>query len=172
MAVPNTTTFSFFDVCVEIYGYHTAGMNLPQAFTDAIGIFDPAYVGSKNGLLCFRNYVHVPADVRLILHFMTVNVNTTKLNWEFVVQNGTVSDCSASVRLKNVTQSSAWFTVHSSTISGNTRSGALSELTPTMGVTNAVGDTFAIEMDLNGANTYIGTIQADFALTLNYDWTL
>lgn len=57
MAVPNTNTFSFWDVCVEIYGYHSAAMSLSQAFTDANDdFFDPAYKGSKNNLLNFRNY--------------------------------------------------------------------------------------------------------------------
>lgn len=57
--VPNTATFSLQDVCTAIYGSYSAGMNLSQCFTDATGTFDPAYVGSKNSLLNFRNYSHV-----------------------------------------------------------------------------------------------------------------
>lgn len=60
--VPNTNTFSLQDVCTEIYGSFSAGMNLIQCFTDATGTFDPAYVGSKNSLLNFRNYTHNVAN--------------------------------------------------------------------------------------------------------------
>jgi len=56
MSVPNTNTFSFWDVCNEIYGSHSAGMNLVQCFADATGTFDSTYVGSRNSLLNFRNY--------------------------------------------------------------------------------------------------------------------
>lgn len=55
--VPNTNTFSLQDVCTAIYGSYSSGMNLVQCFTDATGTFDPTYVGSKNSLLNFRNYV-------------------------------------------------------------------------------------------------------------------
>ena len=58
MAVPNTNTFSLWDVCNEIYSNHSAGMNLVQCFADSTGTFDSAYVGSKNSLLNFRNYQH------------------------------------------------------------------------------------------------------------------
>lgn len=59
MSVPDTTTFNFFDVCDEIYGNHTSGKTLTQAFTDATGTFDANYVGSKNSLYNFRNYQHL-----------------------------------------------------------------------------------------------------------------
>lgn len=65
--VPNTTTFSLQDVCNEIYGQFTAGMNLNQCFTDATGTFDPSYVGSKNSLLNFRNYTHSFVGIRVTL---------------------------------------------------------------------------------------------------------
>lgn len=60
MAVPNTTTFSFWDVSDELYGVHDAGKNLKSAFTDSISsLFDPLY-GSKTmspkTLYGFRNY--------------------------------------------------------------------------------------------------------------------
>lgn len=41
---------------MAVYGDSAAGRNLVSAFTDATGTFDPAYVGSKNNLLNFRNY--------------------------------------------------------------------------------------------------------------------
>lgn len=50
--VPNTNTFSLQDVI-----YVVGGTSLVQAFANAVaGGFDPAYVGSKNNLLNFRNY--------------------------------------------------------------------------------------------------------------------
>lgn len=64
MAVPNTDTFSFFDVCDELYGAHPSYSNLVQAFYDSDSLrFDPAY-GSKTmnpqTLLGFRNYKGTP----------------------------------------------------------------------------------------------------------------
>lgn len=58
-SVPNTTTFSQWDVFDAIYGIHTSG-HLAGAFTDAVASkFDPAY-GSKTmspqTMLGFRNY--------------------------------------------------------------------------------------------------------------------
>lgn len=54
MAVPNTTTFSLLDVVAEIAGGPTS---LQACFDNAIAsAFDPAYSGSKNSLLNFRNY--------------------------------------------------------------------------------------------------------------------
>lgn len=56
-SVPNNTTFSFFDVATAVYGDHNSGRNLVSAFSDATSAkFDPAYSGSKNSLLNFRNY--------------------------------------------------------------------------------------------------------------------
>jgi hypothetical protein len=50
--VPNTSTFALSDV-VAI----TGGTSLQAAFTNSVdSIFDPAYKGSKNSLLNFRNY--------------------------------------------------------------------------------------------------------------------
>jgi hypothetical protein len=60
MAIPNNEYFSFSDVCYEIYGRPAAaGDNLAQLISDADsygGTWDPAYVGSKNNLLSFRNF--------------------------------------------------------------------------------------------------------------------
>ena len=50
-SVPNTSTFTLQDV-VNV----TGGTSLTEAFTNATGTFDPAYVGSKNSLYNFRNY--------------------------------------------------------------------------------------------------------------------
>jgi len=62
MSVPNTNTFSLWDVCNEIYSSHSAGMNLTQCFVDATGTFDPSYMNNEdNGLRQlseFRNYSH------------------------------------------------------------------------------------------------------------------
>ena len=58
MAVPDTNTFSFWDVTQEVYGDHADGRNLISAFADAIaGKFDLTY-GSKTStnMLAFRNY--------------------------------------------------------------------------------------------------------------------
>jgi len=59
MSVPNATSFSLQDVTKEIYGSTVITGNLKQCFIDAIGTFDPAYVGSKNSLLNFRNYANI-----------------------------------------------------------------------------------------------------------------
>jgi len=60
--VPDTNTFSFTDVKDEIENNGGATTNsLVDAFTNANDAgFDPAYEGSKNALLNFRNYVHSP----------------------------------------------------------------------------------------------------------------
>jgi len=58
--VPDTNTFSFTDVKDEIEDNGGATTNsLVDAFTNANASgFDPAYEGSKNSLLNFRNYTH------------------------------------------------------------------------------------------------------------------
>lgn len=54
MPVPDTDTFSEQDVVDEI---NPASDDLIQCFAEAdAGLFDPAYEGSKDGLLNFRNY--------------------------------------------------------------------------------------------------------------------
>ncbi len=56
MAVPNTNTFSLSDVITEIGGVTDS---LADCFSNANSAgFDPAYSGSKNSLLNFRNYKH------------------------------------------------------------------------------------------------------------------
>jgi len=59
--VPDTNTFSFTDVKDEIENNGGATTNsLVDAFTNANDAgFDPAYEGSKNALLNFRNYTHL-----------------------------------------------------------------------------------------------------------------
>lgn len=172
MAVPNTTTFSFQDVCTEIYGSASASMNLADAFADAIGTFNPTYEGSRDQLLNFRGYVHVPKDIRCILHFMDVNADQTKLNWEVVLQNGTTSNAYVLVRIKNVSKASAWVTIVNTTSNAQTISDPLVGLTVDMGVTNEIGDDFAIEMDLDFAYTWTGTIYAEWSFILNYNWLM
>ena len=58
--VPNTTTFSFWDVSDVIYGDHNANRNLSQAFTDSNAAYFDANYGSKTmnpkTLYGFRNY--------------------------------------------------------------------------------------------------------------------
>lgn len=54
MAVPDTNTFSFNDVKSNVTG---SPDDLVQAFANATpALFDPAYSGSKDSLLNFRNY--------------------------------------------------------------------------------------------------------------------
>lgn len=54
MAVPNTNTFSLQDVVDEV---NPTTDDLVDCFADAVASkFDPAYSGSKNQLLNFRNY--------------------------------------------------------------------------------------------------------------------
>ena len=56
MAVPDTNTFTLANVCDEL-SLVGANRNLVQAFAVADPAkFDPAYEGSKNSLLNFRNY--------------------------------------------------------------------------------------------------------------------
>ena len=55
--VPNTTTFTLWDVTNTIYGDHNSGRTLSGCFTSAnSAYFDSNYSGSKNSLLNFRNY--------------------------------------------------------------------------------------------------------------------
>tara|TARA_B100000809_G_C14919522_1_gene452847 strand:+ start:66 stop:476 length:411 start_codon:yes stop_codon:yes gene_type:complete len=49
------------EVSIEIYGDANAGRNLTQCFIDATGTFSPAYIGNKDRLSNFRNYVHTVA---------------------------------------------------------------------------------------------------------------
>ena len=67
MAVPDTTTFTLQDVFTEL-GLSANGTNgLVQCFAAADPAqFDPAYEGSKNSLLNFRNYGAVPPSGKLI----------------------------------------------------------------------------------------------------------
>src|SRR5690606_32555534 len=56
MAVPDTNTFTLANVCDEL-SLVGGDRNLVEAFAVADpGQFDPAYEGSKNSLLNFRNY--------------------------------------------------------------------------------------------------------------------
>ena len=80
MSVPNTSTFGLTDVTVEIYGDIAAGRNLRQCFVDATGTFDPNYVGSKNSLLNFRNYVHSAPLPDLMVSTQGVN-NSVYFGW-------------------------------------------------------------------------------------------
>jgi hypothetical protein len=58
MPVPNTTTFSLQDVQTELGGVND---DLVECFSNALSTgFDPAYEGSKNNLLNFRNYTNTP----------------------------------------------------------------------------------------------------------------
>ena len=62
MAVPNNTSFSLLDVINEL-------PNSPDDLLECFAIsndagFDPAYKGSKNQLLNFRNYNHNPFNAR------------------------------------------------------------------------------------------------------------
>lgn len=55
MAIPDTNTFSLQDVITELSLADDEG--LVECFDDSVdGDFDPAYKGSKNSLLNFRNY--------------------------------------------------------------------------------------------------------------------
>tara|TARA_R110002096_G_scaffold275510_1_gene469262 strand:+ start:364 stop:828 length:465 start_codon:yes stop_codon:yes gene_type:complete len=57
MAVPNVSTFSFWDVADEIYGYVGGGMSLEILFEDANASgFVTAYAGAKDRLSNFRGY--------------------------------------------------------------------------------------------------------------------
>jgi len=60
MAVPNTTTFNFWNVSDEIYGDHASGRNLDSAFTDSNAAYFDSTYGSKTmspkTLYGFRNY--------------------------------------------------------------------------------------------------------------------
>ena len=57
MAVPNTNTFSFWDVADEIYGYVGGNMSLIGLFEDANASgFVTAYAGAKDRLSNFRGY--------------------------------------------------------------------------------------------------------------------
>jgi hypothetical protein len=173
MSVPNTDTFSFQDVTTEIYGDTSAGRNLTQAFADATGVFDSSYAGSKNNLLNFRNYVHIPNDIRLILHTVSVNTGSNEfIDYEFVIQNGTAySNSNLRARITNTTRTdgvdgilvvylSASYANSSYTVTSSTR----------IYVTNTVGDSFTVELSYDNGSTWTGTIQAYNTLTLNYDW--
>jgi hypothetical protein len=150
-------------------------MSLSQAFSDANGVFDPLYEGIKDNLLNFRNYVNIPNDIRLILHTVSVNTGSNQfLDYEFVIQNGTTSNSNAlRARIVNTTKTDgtngiivvylAFSYAHSSyAVTSSTR----------VYVTNEIGDSFSVELSYDDGATWTGTIQAEFALTLNYDWTL
>ncbi|GEM_PF-5296212 len=65
MRVPDSNTFSFRDVCDAVYpGLGYAGKELGQAFADANGIFNSAYVGNKDRLGNFRDYAQYYLDIQ------------------------------------------------------------------------------------------------------------
>jgi hypothetical protein len=75
MAVPNTTTFSLEDVRTEIGLGATTG--LVECFASAnAGGFDPAYEGSKNNLLNFRNYTDVCISGLTVFNFYPTPTTT------------------------------------------------------------------------------------------------
>lgn len=58
MPVPDTNTFSLQDVQTELGGVND---DLVECFSNALSTgFDPAYEGSKDSLLNFRNYTNTP----------------------------------------------------------------------------------------------------------------
>ena len=85
MPVPNTNSFNLQDVTKEIYGSSIVTGNLSKCFTDATGTFDATYVGSKNGLLNFRNYVQIfSTGYGFLYNWYTVEVdsrNIAPLGW-------------------------------------------------------------------------------------------
>lgn len=114
----------------------------------------------------------IPVEIALYLHFMSVNINASRLDYEFVVKNGTETNYAIEVRVRNVTKSSGWISVVGTTIYNNTDNNMLSGLSSSLGVTNEIGDEFEIAMSTDGGTNWTGTIYADFSLSLNYDWTL
>lgn len=58
MSVPDTNSFNQRDVVTEIYG-DSSNRTLTELFSNATGIFDSNYVGAKNSLYNFRNYLHI-----------------------------------------------------------------------------------------------------------------
>lgn len=95
MSVPNTNTFTLQDVATEIYGdTNYSGKNLVQCFASATGTFDPNYVGSKNGLINFRNYNHISRTNNYIS--ATIINTTTFVLW---ASNTVASELQVSVIL-------------------------------------------------------------------------
>jgi hypothetical protein len=87
MAVPNTTTFTMANVKTEIQSNGGGTTNsLVQAFSNANDDgFDPAYEGSKNSLLNFRNYEHITAPSELIVSPTSVSVGLSGGSGNFTV---------------------------------------------------------------------------------------
>jgi hypothetical protein len=57
-SVPDTDSFSLFDVCEVVSP--SGGDDLISCFNESdSGLFDPAYEGSLNSLLNFRNYGNI-----------------------------------------------------------------------------------------------------------------
>ncbi len=79
MAVPNTNTFSLQDVVDEI---NPTTDDLVDCFADAVASkFDPAYSGSKDNLLNFRNYDNTPpTNPNYLLSSITSGSSKT-LSW-------------------------------------------------------------------------------------------
>lgn len=167
MAVPNTNTFSFQDVTMEIYGDTATGRNLSQAFTDATGTLDQTYEGNHDRQTNFRNYSHIPNEIALYLDSMVISTPDYELNWSFEIWNGTVSDYNYVVRYQNITQGSSYYQLYSSTSYANTKSGVISGTVSTA-ISNYTGDSFSVELSIDGGSTWTGIVYYSKSAILDY----
>jgi hypothetical protein len=99
---------------------------------------------------------------------VTIPTNVTRLNVTVLYTNNSGVDKNMKIRVMNNTQGSSWVEgiVHS-IFNGDTNVSYLDVLN--MGVSNFAGDSFSIELSLDGGSTWTGTIYHSNPLTLPYD---
>lgn len=122
--VPNNTTFSMRDVCDEM-GLSYAGRTLTSLFSSANpNGFDPAYVGSKNSLLNFRNYDHTP-----VANFLTISPESQN----FTYDGGTFT-ITVSSNISWTVDSSTW--ISTSPLSGSNNGSVFVEVSSNQASSN------------------------------------
>lgn len=156
MGVPNNDTFNLQDVCDEIYGNHVAGRNLSDCFTSAIAArFDPAYSGSKNSLLNFRNY-HLPV-IQATVNLVHINATTTKLDVSVTYVNTSFASITFKIRIQNITKASGWKVGVAHVVPAGTASVTYNE-TITFTASNVTGNSVSLALSSDNGTTWTATL--------------
>lgn len=113
MAIPDHEYFTFDDCCMEVYARHgIEGDTLSQLLSDADsygGIWDSRFVGSKDTLMCLRNFTKV-----------SLSCDTTRLDYDINGGMQSANITSNYLQLYFDTPSSDWCHISpSSSTAGN-----------------------------------------------------
>ena len=110
------------------------------------------------------------APLAVTLQYLTIGSPIGKLAYTYAAQNNTGSSMSIMVQVQNVTRGGTMTTAGTSGTATSMATTVLSGLV-TLGVSNYVGDTFAMNYSSDGGTTW-HAINCSLPQTLNYDYTM